>query len=833
MIRALLLARYAPAAVLVNRDCQTLYFHGQTDDYLVHPAGEPTDDLLAMAREGLRLKLRAALHRAMREEQPAVVVAQVKRGGASLPVRVTVTPVEDQRQGVGLWLVTFSAPPAAEAEPAPRAIEESAAVGHLEEELASVKKELESVVADLESANEELKVSNEEAMSMNEELQSTNEELETSKEELQSLNEELTTVNAQLEEKVADLERTNNDLDNLLASTHIATLFFDREFRIKRYTPASTRLFNLIPSDLNRPVADIANKFSDGHLLSDAQQVLDTLTPIEREVRTVGGEWYIQRVLPYRTHEDRIEGVVVIYTEITELKRGEEALRESEERFRTLAETVPDIIFTHRPDGFSDYTNPRFYELTGLPPGAADGFGWTQSLHPEDWARDQSRWRQALATEQPYEIKYRLQSAAGGYRWHLTRVRPIADASGRVIKWFGVSSDIDDLVHAQEALAQAQKMEAVGQLTGGIAHDFNNLLTVIGGNLQLLEARLQDDPAGQKLRDAAARAAERGAERVHGLLAFARRQVLQPQAVDLNEIVAGMMPVLRQTLGEPIEIALAPGADLWAALADRGQVEAALLNLALNARDAMSEGGRLVLETANGTLGQDATALEAELTPGDYVLLCVRDTGEGMSEETKRQAFEPFFTTKTTGRGSGLGLSMVYGFARQSGGHVKVYSEPGRGTSVKLYLPRAQDALAAAVAQDPLPLEDLRGREAILVVEDDADVRALAVTYLSELGYRVLEAAEAQAALALFEDGETIDLLFVDLVLPGTLDGHALALEANRRQPALQVLYTSGYPRTTSMRAGKLDEGARLLMKPYRREDLARAVRGILDAPPG
>ncbi|MFH0342015.1 MAG: chemotaxis protein CheB [Chromatiales bacterium] len=830
VIRALLLARYAPAAVLVNRDCQTLYFHGQTDDYLVHPAGEPTDDLLAMAREGLRLKLRAALHRAMRDEQPAVVVTQVKRGGASRPVQVTVTPVEDQRQGVGLWLVTFSAPPAAEAEPAaPRAIEESAAVGHLEDELVSVKKELEGVVADLESANEELKVSNEEAMSMNEELQSTNEELETSKEELQSLNEELTTVNAQLEEKVTDLERTNNDLDNLLASTHIATLFFDREFRIKRYTPASTRLFNLIPSDLNRPVADIANKFSDAHLLSDAQRVLDTLTPIEREVRTVGGEWYIQRVLPYRTHEDRIEGVVVIYTEITELKRGEEALRDSEERFRTLAETVPDIIFTHRPDGFSDYTNPRFYELTGLPPGAADGFGWTQSLHPEDWARDRSRWRQALAAEQPYELKYRLQSAAGGYRWHLTRGRPIRDASGQINKWFGVSSDIDDLVHAQEALAQAQKMEAVGQLTGGIAHDFNNLLTVIGGNLQLLEARLQDDPAGQTLRDAAARAAERGAERVHGLLAFARRQVLQPQAVNLNEIVAGMMPVLRQTLGEPIEIALAPGADLWAALADPGQVEAALLNLALNARDAMPEGGRLVLKTANVTLGQDATVPEAEVTPGDYVLLWLSDTGEGMSEETKKHAFEPFFTTKTTGRGSGLGLSMVYGFARQSGGHVKVYSERGQGTTVKLYLPRAQDKLAATVARDPLPLEDLRGREAILVVEDDADVRALAVTYLSDLGYRALEAAEAQAALALFEAGEHIDLLFVDLVLPGTLDGHALALEANKRHPALQVLYTSGYPRTTI----KLDEGARLLMKPYRREDLARAVRGILDAPPG
>ncbi len=829
VVRALLLARYAPAAVLVNRDCQTLYFHGQTDDYLAQPSGEPTDDLLAMAREGLRLKLRAALHKAMREEQPAVVVAQVKRGELSLRVQVAVTPVEDQRQGVGLWLVTFAAPPGPALEPPPRAIEESAAVRHLEDELASVKKELESVVAELESANEELKVSNEEAMSMNEELQSTNEELETSKEELQSLNEELTTVNAQLEEKVADLERANNDLDNLLTSTHIATLFLDREFRIKRYTPASTRLFNLIPSDINRPVADIANKFSDSKLLADAQKVLETLTPIEREVRTLGGEWYIQQVLPYRTHEDRIEGVVVVYTEITEIKRSEEALRETEERFRTLAETVPDIIFAHRTDGYSDYTNARYYDLTGLPPGSADGFGWTQSLHPEDWEREKSRWRQALATEQPYEIKYRLCSAAGGYRWHLTRGRPIRDASGQVTRWFGVSSDIDDLVHAQEALAQAQKMEAVGQLTGGIAHDFNNLLTVISGNLQLLETRLTD-ATERKLLDTAAGAAGRGAELVRGLLAFARRQVLQPQVVDLNDIVARMMPVLRRTLGEPIEIATRPGAGLWPALADPAQVEAALLNLCLNARDAMPEGGRLVLETANVTQG--ATALEAELTPGDYVLLCVSDSGAGMSEEIKNHAFEPFFTTKRASKGSGLGLSMVYGFAKQSGGHVKIDSERRKGTSVKLYLPRAKGAPASAVEEPSRPLEELRGLETVLVVEDDADVCALAVTYLCELGYHVLEAAEAKAALALLEAGEAIDLLFVDLVLPGTMDGHALAREAKKRRPGVRVLYTSGYPRNTIIRTGNLEESDRLLMKPYRKEDLARAVRRILDGPP-
>ncbi|MGH2604845.1 MAG: ATP-binding protein, partial [Dehalococcoidia bacterium] len=340
--------------------------------------------------------------------------------------------------------------------------------------------------------------------------------------------------------------------------------------------------------------------------------------------------------------------------------------------------------------------------------------------------------QQALATEQPYEIKYRLRSTAGAYRWHLTRGRPIRDASGPVIKWFGVSSDIDDLVRAQEALAQAQKMEAIGQLTGGIAHDFNNLLTVIGGNLQLLEARLTDDASGRTLLDAAARAAGHGAGLVRGLLAFARRQVLQPQTVDVNGLVAGMMPVLRQTLGEPIEIALEPGPDLWPALADPAQVEAALLNLVLNARDAMPQGGNLGIESANCALGQDATELEAGLNPGEYVLLAVSDTGAGMSEEAKSHAFEPFFTTKTTGRGSGLGLPMVYGFAKQSGGHVQIDSQLGQGATVTLYLPRAKGALASAAAEPPSPLEDLRGREAILGVEDDADVRALALTYLSE-----------------------------------------------------------------------------------------------------
>jgi two-component system CheB/CheR fusion protein len=344
-VERLLLQRYAPAAVLVDRDYRKLYFHGQTDDYLVHPPGEPTDDLLAMARAGLRLKLRAALRQAMRQETAATAVTEGKEGETSRSVQVTVTPLEDTEPK--LWLVTFAALP--EPQPAaastPPLIEEATVVRHLEDELVSVKKELQGTVAELEASNQELRVSNEETLSMNEELQSTNEELETSKEELRSLNEELITVNLQLEDKVVELERSNNDLSNLLSSTHIATLFLDRSLRIRRFTPACTRLFNLLPTDAGRPITDITGPCADTRLLQDVPQVLASTTPVENEVTTASDEWYLRRVLPYRTQEDRIEGVVVTYTEITALKRADEDTR----RLATMIRDSNDAIAI-RPD---------------------------------------------------------------------------------------------------------------------------------------------------------------------------------------------------------------------------------------------------------------------------------------------------------------------------------------------------------------------------------------------------------------------------------------------------------------------------------------------------
>ncbi|HEY8382462.1 MAG TPA: MHYT domain-containing protein [Microvirga sp.] len=383
---------------------------------------------------------------------------------------------------------------------------------------------------------------------------------------------------------------------------------------------------------------------------------------------------------------------------------------------------------------------------------------------------------------------------------------------------------------AEEALRQAQKMEAVGQLTGGIAHDFNNLLTVVVGNLEFAGRALEKTniPKAHRNIEAALQGAQRAAALTHRLLAFSRRQPLQPQVVNLNKLVAGMSDLFRRTLGESIQVETVLAGGLWMTSADPNQLESALLNLVINARDAMPEGGRLTIETANCHLDDAYAAQNAEVDPGQYVLVAVTDTGTGMPPEVAAHVFEPFFTTKEIGQGTGLGLSMIYGFVKQSGGHVKIYSEPGQGTSVKLYMPRT---LAAEEApRVPVPDSALRSRaqETILVVEDDADVRAYSIETLTSLGYRVIEARDADTALAALEGHPKVDLLFTDVGLPGR-NGRQLADEIRRRLPHLPILFTTGYARNAIIHNGVLDSGLHLLPKPFTVEQLAAKVRGVLE----
>ena len=382
----------------------------------------------------------------------------------------------------------------------------------------------------------------------------------------------------------------------------------------------------------------------------------------------------------------------------------------------------------------------------------------------------------------------------------------------------------------QEALRQSQKMEAIGQLTGGVAHDFNNLLQVVSANLDLI-SRQADDQDRVKPRVAAAQAAvRRGAKLASQLLAFGRRQALEPRVINVGRFLAGIEDMLRHTLGGAVEIELIVSGGLWRTVVDPSQMENAVLNLAINARDAMGGTGRLTIEVGNAYLDGAYARRNAELAPGQYVMLAVTDTGSGMAPETARQAFDPFFSTKPTGSGTGLGLSMVYGFVKQSGGHVKLDSELGHGTTMRLYLPRALQAEEAADATAAPAGPAPSGAETVLVVEDDEGVRTGAVALLEELGYRVLKAGDAASARALIDAGAEVDLLFTDVVMPGTLSSSELAEHARARLPAVAVLFTSGYAQNAVVHGGRLDRGVELLPKPYTREALAHRIRTVLAA---
>jgi signal transduction histidine kinase len=384
------------------------------------------------------------------------------------------------------------------------------------------------------------------------------------------------------------------------------------------------------------------------------------------------------------------------------------------------------------------------------------------------------------------------------------------------------------LVEQQQKLAQAQKMEAVGQLTGGIAHDFNNILTVIIGTIEILADAIAHDPKLAEFAAMVDAAAQRGAELTQHLLAFARKQPLLPQATNTNELVVGAARLLRPTLGEHIEIQSMLEEDAWPALVDPGQLTTALVNLAVNARDAMPNGGKLTLETGNVYLDEAYCETHSEVTPGAYAMVAVSDNRTGIPVAIRDKVFDPFFTTKEVGKGTGLGLSMVYGFVKQSGGHIKIYCEDGHGTCIKIYLPRAAGGDVEAI-DTAMVAPAQGGTETILVVEDDPLVRHYVITQLVGLGYRAISATDADDALVLIDQGTVCDLLFTDVIMSGSKNGRELAQEVLRRRPDVKVLYTSGYSQSAIIHNGRLDAGVLLLAKPYRRSDLAQMIRVALD----
>jgi two-component system CheB/CheR fusion protein len=933
--RKSLLEHYAPAAVLVNENFEILYFHGATDRYLRMPPGEPEHALLALAREGLATELSGALREARQRRETAVRSATARREGQNFAVTISAHPVTSEH--ARLLLVTFADRPAPAAEsPAGVGAVDQTALQLLEQELMSTKQDLQNTIADLERSNDELKAANEEAMSMNEEFQSTNEELETSKEELQSLNEELTSLNAQLQHKIEEERVISDDLGNLLVSSDIATLFLDRNLNIKRFTRPATRLFNLIASDVGRPFGDISRGVEDPEFMKDAESVLAELTPRQCEVKGKAEDWYIRRVLPYRTQENRIDGVVITFTEVSRLKVAETQAKAAQAFAENIIDTLHESMIVLDQELCILAASTSFYKTFRIGPEDATG-RLIFDLDGRQW--DIPKLRELLlrvildtATVEDFEVEHDFPRL--GHRIMLLNARRIRNSDNTdglclvtieditqrraaeqalmereaylkavlatapdgiitidergIVKSFspaaerlfgfteaeivgnnvsqylkageakigrgreviglrkdgtelplrlsvaemklpglrvfvGILHDLTEEKRRNEEHLQAQKMEALGQLAGGIAHDFNNLLTIIIGNNERIQAGVEEGEL-RALLEQNHNAAERGGGLTKRLLSFAHRSRLEPTILHLNDRVTTMMDMLHRTIGEGIVVTSAMKPDLWHIRVDPGEVDHALLNLMLNARDAMPSGGKVTIETANETFGAGGTPVD--LVHGDYVRLSVVDTGVGMTPDVLKRAVEPFFTTKPPGKGTGLGLASAYGFARQSGGCLVIASEVGKGTTVNLYLPRASGDVPLPASADELGIPMGDG-ELVLVVDDDDEVREVTLKRLESLGYAVIEAASGPKAIERCA-GEPVALALIDIVMPGGLSGYEVADNLRKLNPGIKVLLTTGYDGAGRKSEPEATENFKVLEKPYTRAELARAVAEAL-----
>lgn len=723
-----LLKHFNASIVLIDENGNILHFYGESHKYLKHPFGDASLNLFEMTDDRHSLKVRLAAQKAARENHAAKLGAlDFSRDDSNYFADVTITPVVEPKSGNRLLAVIFEDAPAP-VKDAPIGVEETE-IGRrddlterLEAEIARLRDELQTTIDDFQTTHEELTTANEEVLAINEELQSTNEELETSKEEMQSVNEELITVNNQLNDKIEELSRTTDDLANFLNSSEVGTIFLDTGFCVRRFTPSATKLLNLIPLDLGRPVSNISNNLIDVDLTSVADNVLKSLVPVEKEVQTSDGRWHVMRSIPYRTLNNLIDGVVFTFTDVTRLK-------EAQDYAENIVSTVRESLIVLSPDLSIVSANRAFFETFRVAREETVGrLIYEVGNHQWDIPRLRELLEEVLPRDARFEnldVEHEFPSI--GQRIMSLSARRIYDKQENAVQLILLAidditepkkaeqalhkltqeletrvaertaeleqanrtliEDIEERQKLEEQLRQAQKMESIGTLAAGVAHDFNNILNIILGYASVLREHAGKGDRIAETLNVIDEAIRRGAVLVQQLLTIGKKTEESLEPTDVNTLIHGLLRLLRQTFRKTIEVTPELGRELPPVMASPSQINQALLNLCINARDAMPDGGKLTLRTeaVDGTTLQDYPEAKAER----YVRIEVSDTGTGMDENVQSRIFEPFFTTKETGQGTGLGLAVVYGIVKSHNGLIQVESSPTGGTTFRLYFPVA------------------------------------------------------------------------------------------------------------------------------------------------